>query len=140
MLTNTDNIQIPDSEIEFSAICAKGPGGQSVNKSSTAIHLRFDINTSSLPDEYKTRLLSIKDQRVTKSGVIVIKSMRYRSLEANREEALRRLYMLIRQATARTKHRKPSKPGFQARQRRMDQKTKRSRIKSNRRKVDPASL
>lgn len=140
MLRITDNIQIPVGEIEFSAIGAKGPGGQSVNKSSTAIHLRFDINASSLPDEYKTRLLSIKDQRVTKSGVIVIKSMRYRSLEANREEALRRLYLLIRQATARTKQRKPSKPGFQARQRRMDQKTKRSRIKSNRRKVDPAYL
>ncbi len=140
MLTITDNIQIPDSEIAFSAIGAKGPGGQNVNKSSTAIHLRFDINASSLPDEYKTRLLSIKDQRVTKSGVIVIKSMRYKSLEANREEAVRRLTLLIREATARTKQRKPSKPGFQARQRRMDKKTKRSRIKSNRRKVDPASL
>ncbi|MFO8112936.1 MAG: alternative ribosome rescue aminoacyl-tRNA hydrolase ArfB [Desulfosalsimonadaceae bacterium] len=131
-------MEIPDSEIEVSAIGAKGPGGQSVNKSATAVHLRFDIKASSLPEEYKVRLLAIRDQRITKSGVIVIKSMRYRSLEANREEALRRLYLLIQQATARTKQRKPSKPGFQARQRRMDQKTKRSRIKSNRRKVDPA--
>lgn len=138
MRNHSDILQIPDNEIELTGIGAKGPGGQSVNKSATAIHLRFDIQSSSLPHKYKERLLATKDQRISKSGVIVIKSMRYRSLAANREEAVRRLYLLIQQATAPKKNRKPTKPGLQARQRRMDQKTRRSRIKSTRRNVDPA--
>jgi len=138
MLKISDKIQIPDSEIELSATGAQGPGGQNVNKSATAIHLRFDIAASTLPEEYKNRLLALRDRRITKFGVVVIKSMRYRSLEANRDEALNRLYLLIKRATAGTKKRKPVKPGIKARQRRMDEKTKRGRIKSLRKKIDYA--
>lgn len=140
MLKISDEIEIPNNEIEVSATGAGGPGGQHVNKSSTAIHLRFDINASSLPDEYKKRLLAIRDQRVTKFGVIVIKSSRYRSLEANREDAYQRLCLLIKMATAETKKRKPVKPSRTARQRRMDQKSKHGRTKSLRKKVNASDF
>jgi ribosome-associated protein len=138
MIKINDDIQIPDNEIELFPIGAKGPGGQSVNKSSTAIHLRFDIMSSSLPPECKKKLLGLRDQRVTKSGVIVIKSMRHRSLENNREDALHRLYAMIKSAIAVTRERKPVKPGLSAKRRRLDQKTRRSRVKALRGKVDPA--
>ncbi len=134
----SDKIQIPESEIEISAIGARGPGGQGVNKSATAVHLRFDIHGSSLPDELKNRLMAENDKRISRSGVVVIKSMRYRSLEANREDALQRLYMLIRKASVITKPRKPVKPGPAARRRRLESKTRRSRIKSTRGKIDPS--
>ncbi len=134
----SDKIQIPESEIEISAIGARGPGGQSVNKSATAVHLRFDIHGSSLPDELKKRLMAENDKRISRSGVVVIKSMRFRSLEANREDALQRLYMLIRKAAVTAKPRKPVKPGPAARRRRLESKTRRSRIKSLRGKIDPS--
>ena len=138
MMKLSDKIHIPESEIEISAIGARGPGGQSVNKSATAVHLRFDIHASSLPDELKNRLMAVKDKRISRSGVVVIKSMRFRSLEANRENALQRLYMLIRKAAATPKPRKPVKPGPAARRRRLESKARRSRKKSLRGKVDPS--
>ncbi len=137
-MTLSDNIHIPESEIQISAIGARGPGGQSVNKSATAAHLRFDIHASSLPDELKKRLMAERDKRISRSGVVVIKSMRFRSLEANREDALQRLYMLIRKAALIAKPRKPVKPGPAARRRRLDSKARRSRTKSIRGKIDPS--
>ena len=138
MLKISDRVWIPDNEIEIFTTGAGGPGGQNVDKSSTAIHLRFDVRLSSLPDEYKKRILALNDQRITKSGVIVIKSRRYRSLEDNREDGLKRLYLMIKKAVAGTKKRKPMKPGAKAKQRRLDQKTRRANIKSLRKKVPPA--
>lgn len=139
MIKISDKIRIPENEIVLSATGAKGPGGQHVNKSATAIHLRFDVTASSLPEDYKKKLFALNDRRMTKSGVIVIKCMRFRSLSDNREDALQRLYRMIKRATAENKRRKPVKPGMKARQRRMDQKTRRAGIKSMRGKVDPSN-
>lgn len=137
MLNISDKIVIPDNEIEFHATGAQGPGGQNVNKSATAVHLRFDIRASSLPNVYKERLLALNDQRVTRLGVIVIKSQRHRSLEDNREEALRRLHALIHRAAATRKSRKPTRPSRGAVKKRMDLKTRHGRIKALRGKIDP---
>ena len=98
MLIISSNVSIPDSELDFSAIRAQGPGGQNVNKVSSAIHLRFDIGQSSLPDFYKQRLLQLNDQRISKEGVVIIKAQRYRSQDKNRLEALSRLKILIESA------------------------------------------
>lgn len=136
MFKISERVIIPDSEIEIHATAAQGPGGQNVNKSATAVHLRFDIQASSLPDNHKERLLHLSDQRVTRSGVIVIKSQRYRSFEDNREDALQRLYAMIRRAGTAPKSRKPTKPGKNAREKRMDQKTRRGRVKALRGKID----
>ena len=115
---------------------ASGPGGQNVNKVSSAIHLRFDIRASSLPDFYKERLLAMRDSRITSDGIIVIKAQRYRTQVKNREDALLRLAELIRKAAVTQKKRKPTKPTRAAKQRRMDSKSKRGETKKLRGKVD----
>lgn len=135
MLQISDNVIIPLSDIEISAIRSQGPGGQNVNKVATTIHLRFNIGASSLPDVYKEKLLKLSDQRITKEGVIVIKASEYRSQEKNKEEALRRLQELIKSVTVLPRRRKPTKPTRNSQKRRLDSKSQRGQIKSMRREV-----
>lgn len=135
MLRISTNISIPDSEIDFSAIRAQGAGGQNVNKVSSAIHLRFDIVTSSLPEFYKSRLLKLKDKRINKQGVIVIKAQRFRTQEKNRSEALERLQDLIKSVAATQKKRISTKPTRASKTRRMDEKSKKGKDKVLRKKI-----
>ncbi len=135
MIRLSNHISIPVDEIDISAIRATGSGGQKVNKVSTAIHLRFDIKKSSLPDFYKQRLLNISDQRITADGVIIIKAQKHRTQEKNRQDALLRLKDLITAATAIKKSRRPTKPTKGSQKRRVDKKVKKGRTKSLREKV-----
>ena len=135
MLDISKNLAIPDNEIEFSAIRAQGSGGQNVNKVSSAIHLRFDIKASSLPESYKLRLLNLRDHRITKDGVIVIKAQQYRTQEKNRANALERLVEIIKSVMVVQKVRRPSKPSKAAKKRRMDSKALRSKTKALRGRV-----
>ncbi len=135
MLQISNTVTIPEHELEMSAVRSQGAGGQNVNKVATAIHLRFDIAASSLPDRYKERLLKLNDQRINKEGVIVIKAQEYRSQEQNREEALQRLQDLIKSAIALPKPRKPSKPTRSSQKKRLNSKSKRSQLKTMRSKV-----
>lgn len=135
MLQITDSVCIPDSEIDISAIRAQGPGGQNVNKVSTAIHLRFDIGASSLPDAYKERLMSLRDQRINGQGIIVIKAQQGRSQEKNKEEALKRLQKLLQSVAVLPKKRRPTKPSRSSQKKRLDIKNIRGQVKAMRGKI-----
>jgi ribosome-associated protein len=130
------SVSIPEAEIDWHAIRAQGSGGQNVNKVSSAVHLRFDIRASSLPEHYKTRLLALSDQRITADGVIVIKAQQHRSQEKNLLDARERLAELVRAAGVTQKKRRPTKPSRASQTRRMDSKTKHARNKKLRGKID----
>ena len=127
---------VDEREVDLSAIRAQGAGGQNVNKVSSAMHLRFDISASSLPDEIKARLLALQDSRITREGVLVLKAQQHRTQEMNRLDALARLQAVIDSASNPPKDRRPTKPTYGSRQRRLEGKSQRSAIKALRGKVE----
>ena len=136
MIELAPGIHVQDNELDWSAIRAQGAGGQNVNKVSNAVHLRFDVGASSLPSELKDALLGLRDHRVSDSGVVVIKAQRFRSLEKNRDDALERLQELVARAAHKQPPRIATRPGRAARARRVDDKSRRGKVKSLRGKID----
>ena len=135
MLQISSHIAIPVEEIELNAIRSQGAGGQNVNKVSSAIHLRFDISASTLPDKYKARLLALKDKRITNQGVVVIKAQQYRTQERNRQDALDRLKTLVLIAMVEPKKRVATRPSKAEKKRRIETKVRRGQIKALRKKI-----
>jgi ribosome-associated protein len=128
-------LEVPEAEVELSAVRSQGAGGQNVNKVSSAIHLRFDIHASSLPEDVKARLLALADQRITQAGVLVIKAQTERSQELNRSAALQRLNELVASVATPPRVRRPTKPTYGSKQRRLEGKSARGEVKSLRGKV-----